>query len=63
MNNPFVLAIRTNPQQFLSEMDTDELKAVVEGCVDVMEARAKEGDGRAPSALQALYRRLANVEI
>ena len=63
MNNPFVLAIRTNPQQFLGELDTQEIRAVVETCAKVLEARAKAGDRDAPSALQSLYRHLANVEI
>lgn len=63
MSNPFVLAIRTNPQQFLGELETHEIKAVVEACAGVLEARAKAGDRHAPSALQALYRQLANVEI
>ena len=63
MNNPFVMAIRSNPQQFLGELDTQEIRAVVEACAGVLEARAKAGDRHAPGALQALYRQLANVEI
>ena len=63
MSNPFVLAIKTDPGQFLGELDTAELKAVAEGCVQVLEKRAKKGDSEAPSALQSLYRSVANVEI
>ncbi|MBO6519010.1 MAG: hypothetical protein JJ900_13325 [Rhodospirillales bacterium] len=63
MNNPFIMAIRQNPQQFLGELETSEIKAVTEACVAQLEARAKAGDGAAPGALQALYRALANVEI
>ncbi len=40
MNDPFVIAPRTNPRQFLDGMKIDVLKAVAEGCVEVMEHRA-----------------------
>ncbi|MEQ8319767.1 MAG: hypothetical protein RH946_05845 [Rhodospirillales bacterium] len=63
MSNPFIMAIRNNPDQFLGELETSEIKAITEACVAQLEARAKSGDGAAPGALQALYRALANVEI
>lgn len=63
MNNPFILAIRTNPGQFLGELETPELRAVAEACVEELVARAKRGDGGAPGALQGLYRAVANIEI
>lgn len=63
MSNPFIVAIRTNPGQFLAELETSELKAVAESCVSTLEARAKKGDRSAPAALQALYRAVANIEI
>ncbi|MHA1598760.1 MAG: hypothetical protein ACTSV1_08570 [Alphaproteobacteria bacterium] len=63
MSNPFIVAIKTDPGKFLSELDTSELKAVAEGCVEVLEARAKKGDSTAPGVLQSLYRSIANVEI
>lgn len=63
MSNPFIMAIRSNPDQFLGELETSELKAITEACVAQLEKRAKAGDGAAPGVLQALYRALANVEI
>jgi len=36
---------------------------VAEGCVSVLESRAKQGDREAPAILQALYRAVANIEI
>ena len=63
MSNPFIVAIKTDPAKFLSELDTSELKAVAEGCVEVLEARAKKGESDAPPSLQSLYRSVANVEI
>lgn len=63
MSNPFILAIRTNPDQFLGELETPELRAIAEACVAQLETRAKAGDGSAPGALQALYRAVANIEI
>ncbi len=63
MSNPFILAIRSNPGQFLKELETAELRAVAEACVDQLAARAKAGDRTAPNALQALYRAVANIEI
>ena len=63
MNNPFVIAIKTDPAKFLAELDTAELKAVVEGCVKVLEGRANDGDPAAAPALQSLYRAVANIEI
>ena len=63
MNNPFVMAIRTNPGQFLGELETTELKAVAEGCVAQLEANAKQGDSTARHVLQTLYRQLGEVEI
>lgn len=63
MSNPFIIALRQNPEQFLGELDIQELKSVCEGCVEVLVERAKAGDPGAPGALQALYRAVANVEI
>ena len=63
MSNPFIMALKTNPDQFLGELETRELRAVVEACVDTLEKRAKAGDTNAPGALQAMYRAIANVEI
>ena len=63
MSNPFILALRNNPQQFMNELQTDELRAIVEASVEQLVARAKAGDSSAPGALQALYRAIANVEI
>ena len=63
MNNPFVIAIKTDPEKFFSELDTPELKAVVEGCVKVLAERARDGDSAAAPALQSIYRAVANIEI
>lgn len=63
MSNPFIVAMKTNPQQFLGELDTLELRTVAEACVTQLEKRAQSGDGAAPGALQALYRAVANIEI
>ena len=63
MSNPFIMALKTNPDQFLGELDTLELRAVVEACIETVEKRAKAGDSAAPGALQAMYRVIANVEI
>ena len=63
MSNPFLLALKTNPDQFLAELETAELKALVEACVDRLAANAERGDGAAAPALQSLYRILANIEI
>lgn len=63
MTNPFIIAMRANPSQFLNELDVAELRSVAEGCVEVLVERAKEGESSAPGALQALYRAVANVEI
>jgi hypothetical protein len=57
------MAIRTNPTQFLGELETTELRAVAEACVSELERRAKSGDQSSPAALQALYRAVANIEI
>lgn len=63
MTNPFIIAMRDNPDRFLNELDIAELRTVAEGCVAVLVRRAKAGDSKAPGALQALYRAIANVEI
>lgn len=63
MTSPFVVALRTDKQKFLGEMQTDELHAVAEACIGLLEDRAKKGDGTAPNKLQVLYRQIANVEI
>ena len=62
MSNPFILAIRKNPDQFLGEMESSELRAITEACVEQLVKRAKSGDSTAPSALQAMYRSIANVQ-
>jgi len=63
MSNPFIMAIRTNPDQFLGELECAELRAITEACVAQLEKRAKAGDSTAPGALQALYRAISNIEI
>lgn len=63
MNNPFIIAIKADPEKFLSALDTAELKAVAESCVRVLEGRARDGDAATAPALQALYRAIANIEI
>ena len=63
MSNPFIIAIKTDPAKFLADLDTSELSAVAEGCVGVLEKRAKQGDREAAPALQVLYRAVANIEI
>jgi hypothetical protein len=63
MTNPFIIAMQTDPAKFLSDLDTTELRAVAEGCVSVLEGRAKQGDKQAAPVLQALYRAVANIEI
>ena len=55
--------MRTDPQKFLSDLDSSELQVVAEGCVAVLEGRAKQGDNEAAPVLQALYRAVANIEI
>lgn len=63
MSNPLIVALRTNPSQFLSELRDDELGALAEACVAMLAKRAKQGDRQAPSVLQSLYRTVAYVEI
>ncbi len=63
MTNPFILALKSNSDQFLSELSTQELGALAEACVAKLEKNAKMGDKDAPSLLQSLYRTVANVEI
>lgn len=63
MNNPFLIAMRTNPRQFLDGLDSDELRAICEGCVDYLAERAQQGDRQAAPAIQALYRQIAEIEI
>lgn len=63
MTSPFVVALQTDKEKFLGELETEELFAVAEACVGLLEARAKEGDQGAPNKLQVLYRQVANVEI
>ena len=63
MSNPFIMALRTNPDQFLGELEVSELRAIAEACVEQLEKKAKMGDSTAPGALQAMYRALANIEI
>ena len=63
MNNPFIIAMRANPRQFLTGLESDELQAICEGCVDYLAKRAEEGDRKAAPAIQALYRQIAEIEI
>jgi hypothetical protein len=63
MTSPFVMALQTDRDKFLGELETEELHAVAEACIGLLEARAKEGDQGAPNKLQVLYRQVANVEI
>ena len=63
MTNPFIIAMKADPAKFLSDLDTSELRAVAEGCVSVLEQRAKKGDKEAAPVLQVLYRAVANIEI
>ncbi len=63
MTNPFIIAIQTDPAKFMSDLDTSELSAVAEGCISVLEVRARQGDKEAAPVLQALYRAIANIEI
>lgn len=63
MNNPFVIAMRNNPKQFLAALESAELCAVCEGCVSLLAERAGQGDRSAAPAIQALYRTIAEIEI
>lgn len=63
MTSPFVMALQTDKEKFLGELETEELFAVAEACIGLLEARAKDGDAGAPNKLQVLYRQVANVEI
>jgi hypothetical protein len=63
MSNPFILAMRNNPDQFLGELEVSELRVIAEACVEQLEKKAKMGDSAAPGALQAMYRAVANIEI
>lgn len=63
MSNPFIIAMRTNPRQFLAGLEADELQAICEGCVDYLAERAQQGDRKAAPAIQALYRQIAEIEI
>jgi hypothetical protein len=61
--NPFLVALKTNPAQFLAGLDTAELQALSEGCVVQMIMKAKRGDRKAMLALQSVYRIIGEVEI
>ena len=63
MNNPFLRALRTNPKQFLDKMETPELVALAEGCVEKLVDQAGKGDRDAMLALQQVYRVIGEVEI
>ncbi|MEX2642289.1 MAG: hypothetical protein WD270_02465 [Acetobacterales bacterium] len=63
MSNPFVIAMRSNPAQFLSGLETAEVRAVCEGCIALLAERARSGDRTAAPAIQALYRSVAEIEI
>lgn len=63
MSSPFALALQTNPDQFLAELDTPELEALMIASVSVLEKRAKTGDAAVAPALQAIYRVLGDIEV
>lgn len=63
MSNPFILGLRRNPQKFLDSLSSEEMQAMVEACIRMMERRAKAGDPTAGPALQSLYRQLGEVEV
>ena len=63
MTNPFLMALKTNPTQFLGEMTSKELEALTLGCVAALEKKAKRGDRDAALALQQAYRIIGAVEI
>ncbi len=63
MTNPFVIAMRQNPEKFLSELGTRELEAVGQGIVAQLAARAQDNDPDASAILQRLYRIMGEVEI
>ncbi|OFX12894.1 MAG: hypothetical protein A2516_05985 [Alphaproteobacteria bacterium RIFOXYD12_FULL_60_8] len=63
MNNPFLMALKANPAQFLNGLQTRELEAIAQGCVARLETNAKKGDRDATLALQAIYRVIGAVEI
>jgi len=63
MSNPFVFAIRQDPEKFLGELGVEELEHVGLGAVRVLEKKAKAGESNAAAALQSIYRELGEVEI
>ena len=63
MTSPFIMAIKTNPDQFLAELETPELLALFEASVKILEIRAKTGDAKAGPALHSLYRALGEIEV
>lgn len=63
MNNPFLMALKANPEQFLANMQTKELETLAQSCVAKLEKNAKAGDWDASLALQAIYRVIGEVEI
>lgn len=63
MNNPFLLALKTNPAQFLEALSIEELNALAEGAVSRLAAHAEGGDRDAVVALNQLYRIIGEVEI
>ena len=48
MTNPFIIAMRDNPDRFLNELDIAELRTVAEGCVAVLVRRARRAIQRLP---------------
>ncbi len=63
MTNPFIIGLKTNPQLFFDELDTQEIQAVAQACIRVLETRHQSGDEDAAGGLQNVYREVANIEL
>jgi len=63
MPNPFIIGLRTNPQLFFDELDTQEIQAVAQACIRVLENRHRSGDHEAAGCLQAVYRDVGDIEL
>ena len=63
MSNPFIIGLKTNPQQFFNELDTMEIQAVAQACIRILENRHHEGDATAAPGLQAIYRDVGEIEL
>ena len=63
MNNPFLMALKTNPKQFFGDMSTEELIALTNGAVETLVAKAEKGDRPAMLALLQVSRVIGAVEI